>query len=176
MKSALIIIFLFPFQICLSQKNNTIYAGAFGGYVTTNKPSAGLFGGYTINKFIGAGAGVELLGMDQLESKKLNPSFPLFGEIRFFVPGKVIKPSLALQAGKFIYTSKTTISNSPDLSIDYQNKGKIFFGGSVIFTSQVKTNDLEFLLVIISGQLSLIRISSCIISVTLLPVLLNQLQ
>ncbi len=144
MKSRFLFILLFPFHACLSQKNNPFYAGAFGGYVTTNKPSAGVFGGYKINKYIGAGAGFEMLGMVQPQNKKFNPSFPLLGEIRFSIPGKVMKPSLALQGGKFIYTSKAAISNLPDFKIDYQNKGTTFFGGSLVFTFPGKNNRSGF--------------------------------
>ena len=144
MKPIFLFTLLFYFQVCLSQKNNPFYAGAFGGYVTINKPSAGVFGGYNINQYIGAGGGIEMLGMDQLESKKLNPSFPLFGEIRFSIPGKVVKPSLALQGGKYIYTSKAAISSLPDFEIDYQNKGKTFFGGTLIFTFPGKNDRSGF--------------------------------
>ena len=126
------------------KKNHPFYAGAFGGYATINKPSAGIFGGYYINKYIGAGAGIEMIGMDQLESNKLNPSFPLFGEIRFSIPGKLVKPSLAIQGGKFIYTSKSAVSNLPDFKLDYQNKGKTFFGGALIFTFPGKNNRSGF--------------------------------
>lgn len=133
-KIILIFIILLPLH---AQSQGLKYSRAYlGAILQDGKPGGSLILSYGINKYLGLGAGVDLLSY-KVEGEKENKFFaPFYADIRIKYPVNNIEPFVLGQFGKPAYENELKGYRDMTLeAIDLKLTGKHFFGvgGGMMF-------------------------------------------